>query len=51
MLKFVKKKDASMEELAREVNGQTGLPMALDHHFRFLLMLPLENNTQKYILL
>ena len=39
---FLKKQDASSEdykELAREISKRVGLPMALDHHFKFLVLL------------
>ena len=42
---FVKKRGATKEEyenLAKEISEQTGLPMALDHHYKFLILLPLE---------
>lgn len=32
------------EELCREASRQTGLPIALDHHYRYLLLLPLESD-------
>jgi DNA polymerase elongation subunit (family B) len=42
---FVKKPGATREDyegLAREISDYIGLPMALDHHYKFLLLLPLE---------
>jgi len=40
---FVKKKDAAQEEyeaLSRAIRRHTGLPIALDHHYKFFLLLP-----------
>ena len=42
---FVKKRGATKEgyeNLAKEISEQTGLPMALDHHYKFLIFLPLQ---------
>ena len=42
---FVKKDDATKEDyeqLAAQLSEVTGLPISLDHHYRFLLLLPLE---------
>ena len=42
---FVKKRGAKKEDyenLAKEISEQIGLPMALDHHYKFLILLPLE---------
>ena len=42
---FVKKPDATKaeyEELAREISELVGLPMSLDHHYKFLILLPQE---------
>jgi len=44
---FVKRKGASKEdyeELASEIARRTGLPIALDHHYKFLVLLPLESD-------
>jgi DNA polymerase elongation subunit (family B) len=44
---FVKKEGATREdyqELANEISKLVGLPMSLDHHFRFLMLLPLEGD-------
>ena len=30
--------------LATEIERRTGLPIALDHHYRFLVLLPLESD-------
>lgn len=40
---FVKKKDATQEAyeaLSRSIRQHTGLPIALDHHYKFFLLLP-----------
>jgi len=42
---FVKKRGATKEgyeKLAKEISEQTGLPIALDHHYKFLIFLPLQ---------
>jgi DNA polymerase elongation subunit (family B) len=42
---FVKKPGATREDyerLAREISDHIGLPIALDHHYKFLILLPLE---------
>lgn len=42
---FVKKSGATKEDyerLAEEIGKHTGLPIALDHHYKFLILLPLE---------
>ncbi|MEM3385700.1 MAG: DNA polymerase domain-containing protein [Nitrososphaeria archaeon] len=44
---FVKKDNASKEEyenLAKEISQLTGMPIALDHHYKFLALLPLKSN-------
>ncbi len=44
---FLKKTDATREEygaLCREISGCIGLPIALDHHYKFLLLLPTESD-------
>ena len=44
---FVKKKDASREEfesLAKKIEAETGLPIALDHHYKFLVLLKQESD-------
>jgi len=42
---FVKREDASKEDydgLALEIERRTGLPISLDHYYKFLVLLPLE---------
>jgi len=42
---FVKKKEAfreDYEKLRKEISQHVNLPIALDHHYKFLLLLPLE---------
>lgn len=44
---FVKKSEATREEyeeLARRISEYIGLPMSLDHHYKFLILLPLESD-------
>jgi DNA polymerase elongation subunit (family B) len=44
---FVKKHGATREEyecLSRQIGERLGLPIALDHHYRYLLLLPLESD-------
>ncbi|MEM2873788.1 MAG: DNA-directed DNA polymerase [Nitrososphaerales archaeon] len=44
---FVKKSEATKEDyedLARRISEHIGLPMSLDHHYKFLLLLPLESD-------
>jgi len=44
---FVKKNGASKddyEEVCQEINRHTGLPIALDHYYKYLLFLPLESD-------
>jgi DNA polymerase elongation subunit (family B) len=44
---FTKKDDASKEdyeELAKQISQSVGLPMSLDHHYRFLILLPQEGD-------
>ncbi|MEM2073959.1 MAG: DNA polymerase domain-containing protein [Nitrososphaeria archaeon] len=44
---FVKKDNASKEEyenLAKEISQLTGMPIALDHHYKFLALLPLKSD-------
>jgi DNA polymerase elongation subunit (family B) len=44
---FVKKEGATREDyqrLAHELSEHTGLPIALDHHYKFLILLPLEED-------
>lgn len=44
---FVKGEGASKgdyDALASEIEGRTGLPIALDHHYKFLILLPLESD-------
>ena len=44
---FVKMKDATSEdyeELSREISQHVGLPIALDHHYKYLLLLSLESD-------
>ena len=44
---FVKRKGASKEDydgLALEIERRTGLPISLDHHYKFLVLLPLESD-------
>jgi DNA polymerase elongation subunit (family B) len=44
---FVKKHGATRQEyevLSREIGERLGLPIALDHHYRYLLLLPLESD-------
>ena len=54
---FIKKKHATREDyehIAQEISQHTGLPIALDHHYKFLLLLPLQSgpsgqmNAQKH---
>ncbi len=47
---FVKKEGATREDyqsLASEISKLVGLPMSLDHHFRFLTLLPLEGDLSR----
>ncbi|MEM2883780.1 MAG: DNA-directed DNA polymerase [Nitrososphaerales archaeon] len=49
---FVKKPGALREDyelLAEEIKMQIGLPIALDHHYKFLLFLPLKSDPSKYM--
>ncbi|MBO3803122.1 MAG: hypothetical protein JTT11_04505 [Candidatus Brockarchaeota archaeon] len=44
---FVRREGASKEDyegLAQEIGRRTGLPIALDHHYKFLALLPLESD-------
>jgi DNA polymerase elongation subunit (family B) len=44
---FVKRKGATKEDydgLALEIKSRTGLPISLDHHYKFLILLPLESD-------
>jgi len=44
---FVKKRGAARDDydgLCGEINRRTGLPIALDHHYKFLILLPLESD-------
>ncbi|MCP8308407.1 MAG: hypothetical protein H3Z54_06895 [archaeon] len=44
---FVKKdgdKKEDYEELAKKISEHIGLPISLDHHYKFLLLLPLESD-------
>lgn len=44
---FIKKdgaKKEDYEELAKKISEHIGLPISLDHHYRFLLLLPLESD-------
>jgi len=44
---FVKRKNASgkdFEDLARKIEAETGLPIALDHHYKFLALLKQESD-------
>lgn len=49
---FVKKPDASKadyERLARSLGSRTRLPTSLDHHFKFVMLLPLEGDPSMII--
>jgi DNA polymerase elongation subunit (family B) len=44
---FIKKKGATREayeDIAEEISQHVDLPIALDHHYKFLLLLPLESD-------
>ncbi|NWG08808.1 MAG: hypothetical protein HXX80_00590 [Nitrososphaerales archaeon] len=44
---FIKKNESSKEDyegLAKKISEYVGLPISLDHHYKFLLLLPLESN-------
>jgi DNA polymerase elongation subunit (family B) len=44
---FVKRKGATKEDydgLASEIESRTGLSISLDHHYKFLILLPLESD-------
>lgn len=44
---FLKRPDATSSDykiLAEEISAKVGLPMALDHHFKFLVLLPKKSN-------